>query len=228
MILHRMIPLALLLASSIASAQQVAPRDDAEAKRFEAAKTAAAQAGYAEPGVLWHGTDANEAYFIVDGAHGDKRLLALVVAPRGKPAAVVYLGPLERLNQLQVEVQPLFTRPAIVDFVLERNPFQLETSTRHFTHDLVALDGASRLVCHIDGSSSSSTFKGAMDWNHHRDVRLTPERDAKPPALVVSTTEEMVVTPHEGHGEPRRTPQPPMTKRYQLPPGELCKEAPAP
>jgi hypothetical protein len=195
-------------------AQMVMPADAREAKRFQAAQAAAAHAGYADAAVFWHADD----WFVLEGGREMDRFLLFVIAPAGKQAAVLELGKSERLNMLGVEVTPLLA--GVIDVVLSKQPFQYETSTTQVTHDLIALEGKPRLACHVDGSVRSSTAKGPVTWEHHREVKLAAEGDV----LVVTSTEETIQRPNHGPGEETRTPGPSSTRRYQLAPEGACKE----
>jgi hypothetical protein len=194
-----MIAIALLLA------QMITPSDAREERQFHAAQAVAERAGWSEPAVFWH---QGEAFVLEAGKDLERHLLFL----DGK--TVYDLGKSGQLRELSAEVKPIF--PDVLDIILTKEPFMYETSLTEVSHDLIA---HGRVVCHIAGSSRSSTAKGPNTWESRREVKLEPLGDT----LVVTSTEETVVRPHRGQGEEKRTAGPSSTKRYTFPPGGDCK-----
>ena len=221
---RKALPLALLVVARAASAQLIAPQDDAEAKRFAEASAAAGKVGVADGAVLWHGEGKLERLLLV-GTPGESGGLALVVFPakKGAPAAVA-LDSIERLSgPLSVEVKPLFEKRGIFDVVIVRRPFQLETSSTRVGHDIVSLGAKPARLCHVDGTNSASSARGPESVTSTREVDVEPDARAGVPTLVVTTRDVEIVRRAIGNGGEQRKEGASTTRRIEIA-GGRCRD----
>jgi hypothetical protein len=235
LIVHGALVVAMLAITGVVRAQIITPADAKEAARFAAVAKAVAKAGYANPGIVAHGSGTADSLFALLATSGGKGVLVVVAEPAASAAVAPLVLETDRtpadIGVHGVTFTPSFLGASeLVDIDVAHRPFRLETSSAFDTHHVVRR-GRSTITpaCDFAGGAQSSTSKGIGSVNTVRTTAI--ERVSSAAGMVtfdVKYADEVQRRQTNDATAPVERTTTTSRKRYELPTAGACKEVAAP